>query len=81
MFRICVYLSTLYASLSLFFSPEQSFTLWDKWEVRGNKGFKLQDFLAAVKVSLLESLPSAKSEPVLYIVLVQNSMTFVAGLG
>ena len=50
----------------LSFSPEQSFTLWDKWEVRGNKGFKLQDFLAAVKVSFLESLPSAKSELVLY---------------
>lgn len=27
-----------------------SFTLWDKWEVTGNKAFKLQDFLKAIKV-------------------------------
>ena len=27
-----------------------SFTLWDKWEVRGHKTFKLQDFLKAIKV-------------------------------
>ncbi len=27
-----------------------SYTLWDKWEVKGHKAFKLQDFLKAIKV-------------------------------
>ena len=31
-------------------NEQLSFTLWDKWEVRGNKVFKLQDFLKAIKV-------------------------------
>ena len=31
-------------------SSTHSFTLWDKWEVRGHKDFRLQDFFKAVKV-------------------------------
>lgn len=34
-------------------NDQLSFTLWDKWEVKGHKSFKLQDFLKAVKVSSL----------------------------
>lgn len=35
-------------------SEKVSFTLWDHWEVRGGKNFKLSDFLKAVEVSLLQ---------------------------
>ena len=28
-----------------------SFTLWDRWEVRGSSSMKLKEFLAALKVS------------------------------
>ena len=34
-----------------FLSAEHSFTLWDRWEVRGSKDFKLKDFLKSVQVS------------------------------
>lgn len=30
-----------------------SYTLWDKWEVKGHKTFKLQDFLKAIKVMFI----------------------------
>ena len=33
------------------YSGELSFTLWDHWEIRGGKDFKLADFLKAVNVS------------------------------
>ena len=35
-------------------SEKVSFTLWDHWDVRGGKNFKLSDFLKAVEVSLLQ---------------------------
>ena len=41
-------------TISSFFSllsAEHSFTLWDRWEVRGSKDFKLKDFLKSVQVS------------------------------
>ena len=34
-------------------SKEHSFTLWDNWEIRGRKDFKLTDFLNAVKVGYI----------------------------
>ena len=32
------------------FSPSCSYTLWDKWEIRGSQQLKLKDFIRVVKV-------------------------------
>ena len=38
------------APVAMVINDKLSFTLWDKWEVKGHKSFKLQDFLKAIKV-------------------------------
>lgn len=38
------------APVTTVINDQLSFTLWDKWEIKGHKSFKLQDFLKAIKV-------------------------------
>lgn len=46
----CVVFSEPAPPLRTVINNQLSYTLWDKWEVKGHKMFKLQDFLKAVKV-------------------------------
>ena len=46
----CVCVCIVTTGLHLLTSGGFSYTIWDKWEVRGHEEFKLSDFLKRVKV-------------------------------